>query len=143
MPNSFAVTASNNLSSFARAFLHFKPNTFLSPSQLRLLIYLGEHSKTGLLPSQIGEYFHMARPSVTSLISSLERDGYIKRIASKTDKRSCYIFLTQRGQYASREGMDAFCHAANMLCEKMGKEEFSKLCELAKSAEEILRNNDK
>ncbi len=140
MSDSFAVSCSNDLASFSRAFLNFKPNTFLSPSQLRLIIYLKKYTKTGLPPSKIGEHLHMARPSVTTLIASLERDGYVKRVANKNDKRSFYIHLTQRGQYASKEGMQAFCTAANTLVEKMGEEKCKQLCELASIAEQILRD---
>ena len=39
------------------------------------------------------------RPSVSSLLTSLERSGYIKRVRDKKDKRAVHIALRQKERH--------------------------------------------
>ncbi len=49
------------------------------------------------LPSAIAKYLCITRPSVSSLLTSLERSGYIKRVRDKKDKRAVHIALRPKG----------------------------------------------
>ncbi len=49
-------------------------------------------------PNEIGTLIHTANPTVTSMLSSLERDGLISRKQHPGDARSTVVRLTARGK---------------------------------------------
>jgi DNA-binding MarR family transcriptional regulator len=74
----------------------------------RLLRPLGVSSAGGLVlgvlrdhgpmtPSELGEHLIVTRATVTGLIDSLERRGYVRRSPHATDRRSLVVELTESG----------------------------------------------
>ncbi len=56
-----------------------------------------------LPPNQIAERLIISRASVTSLIDSLERRGYVRRLPHTTDRRMLLIELTDAGRRVAHE----------------------------------------
>jgi len=56
-----------------------------------------------LPPNQIAERLIISRASVTSLIDSLERRGYVRRSPHATDRRMLLIELTDAGRQVAHE----------------------------------------
>ncbi len=56
-----------------------------------------------LPPNQIAERLVISRASVTSLIDSLERRGYVRRLPHTTDRRMLLIELTGAGRQVAQE----------------------------------------
>ncbi len=56
-----------------------------------------------LPPNQIAERLVISRASVTSLIDSLERRGYVQRLPHTTDRRMLFIELTDAGRQIAQE----------------------------------------
>jgi len=56
-----------------------------------------------LPPNQIAERLVISRASVTSLIDSLERRGYVRRLPHATDRRMLFIELTDAGRQVAQE----------------------------------------
>ncbi len=56
-----------------------------------------------LPPNQIAERLVISRASVTSLIDSLERRGYVRRLPHTTDRRMLFIELTDAGRQVAQE----------------------------------------
>ena len=74
----------------------------LTPSSglvLGILADLGEP----LPPNKIAERLIISRASVTSLIDSLERRGYVRRAPHSTDRRMLLIELTDAGRQVANE----------------------------------------
>jgi MarR family 2-MHQ and catechol resistance regulon transcriptional repressor len=74
----------------------------LTPSSglvLGILADLGEP----LPPNKIAERLIISRASVTSLIDSLERRGYVRRAPHSTDRRMLLIELTDTGRQVARD----------------------------------------
>lgn len=53
-----------------------------------IMAHQGEYT-----PSQLADMLHVARPSVTQKLNQLEKDGYIIKKQSKTDKREYYLYF--------------------------------------------------
>jgi DNA-binding MarR family transcriptional regulator len=74
----------------------------LTPSSglvLGILADLGEP----LPPNKIAERLIISRASVTSLIDSLERRGYVRRAPHSTDRRMLLIELTDAGRKVAQD----------------------------------------
>jgi DNA-binding MarR family transcriptional regulator len=69
----------------------------LTPSSGLVLGILAD-SKEPLPPNQIAERMIISRASVTSLLDSLERRGYIQRLPHSKDRRMLLIQLTEVGR---------------------------------------------
>lgn len=74
----------------------------LTPSSGLVLGMLAD-SEERLPPNQIAERLIISRASVTSLIDSLERRGYVRRLPHATDRRMLLIELTEAGRRVAQE----------------------------------------
>ena len=74
----------------------------LTPSSGLLLGILAD-AGAPLPPHQIAERLIISRASVTSLIDSLERRGYVRRLPHATDRRMLLIELTDAGRQVAHE----------------------------------------
>ena len=66
----------------------------LLPGQPKILEYLLEHN--GSIAKDISNYCVLDKSTITSLLVRMEKDGLITRKAHSTDKRSAYIYLTEK-----------------------------------------------
>ncbi|MDR0288253.1 MAG: MarR family transcriptional regulator [Clostridiales bacterium] len=101
--------------------------------------------------SDIQQYLHISKPSISQALNSLERKGYISRKINAGDRRRIEIFLTSKGLEAknkmkvvtenrineiltrlgdenTRQLIDSF----NRLMDVLEKIKIEKLCELDK-----------
>jgi DNA-binding MarR family transcriptional regulator len=74
----------------------------LTPSSGLALGILADSGEP-LPPNQIAERLIISRASVTSLIDSLERRGYVRRAPHSTDRRMLLIELTDAGRRVAHE----------------------------------------
>lgn len=66
---------------------------------LVVLIYNGGT----ITPSQMGRIMHRSNDSMTKLVDSLVRDGWVRRRRGDKDRRNVQIVLTEGGLSATRE----------------------------------------
>lgn len=74
----------------------------LTPSSGLVLGILEDHGEP-LPPNKIAERLIISRASVTSLLDSLERRGYVRRVPHSTDRRMLLIELTDAGRQVSHD----------------------------------------
>ena len=74
----------------------------LTPSSGLVLGILADFGEP-LPPNKIAERLIISRASVTSLIDSLERRGYVRRLPHSTDRRMLLIELTDTGRQVAHE----------------------------------------
>ena len=74
----------------------------LTPSSGLVLGVLAD-AEAPLPPHKIAERLIISRASVTSLIDSLERRGYVRRLPHSTDRRMLLIELTDTGRKVAHE----------------------------------------
>ncbi|TKH40747.1 MarR family transcriptional regulator [Paenibacillus sp. FSL R10-2782] len=74
----------------------------LSTGRYRLLADL-EDNEGEVLPSQLAEHLGVTRATVTGLINTLERDGFVSRRSSSVDGRQKAVKLTEQGAKKLRE----------------------------------------
>src|SRR5512138_3492487 len=74
----------------------------LTPSSGLVLGILADLGET-LPPNKIAERLIISRASVTSLLDSLERRGYIRRVPHSSDRRMLLIELTDAGRQVAHD----------------------------------------
>lgn len=74
----------------------------LTPSSGLVLGILAD-AETPLPPNQIAERLIISRATVTGLLDSLERRGYVRRLPHTSDRRMLLIELTDAGRQVAHE----------------------------------------
>jgi DNA-binding MarR family transcriptional regulator len=74
----------------------------LTPSSGLVLGILAD-AESPLPPNQIAERLIISRATVTGLLDSLERRGYVRRLPHSTDRRMLLIELTDAGHQVAHE----------------------------------------
>jgi len=70
----------------------------LTASQGHVLIYILEHSETGVSSTQLHRQLGVSRATVSGLLKKLRAKGYLEFQACETDDRLKMIFVTEKGQ---------------------------------------------
>ncbi len=98
----------------------------LSNQQARILMYLSKHNIRGqknVKRKDLEEFLNLKGSSVTSLMHSLEKNGFIERFDSSKDARRKELMLTDKAKQIVQE-MDLIFEATdNQLQEGMSEEE--------------------
>lgn len=68
----------------------------LTPGQPKILDYLQNHN--GCVQKEIAKGCHIEPASITVILKGMENKGYIERKMLNGDRRSLYVFLTEKGK---------------------------------------------
>ena len=93
----------------------------LGHSQGKVLRFIDLNGK--VLPKQIAEYYNLDKGSVTSLIKSLEKNGFLERESHPTDNRCFYLTLSSKAKEIMPELNQIFENWASKLVSDFSDEE--------------------
>ncbi len=91
---------------FQKAFLTGIRETGLTPGQPKILEYLLYHD--GAFQKEIANACHIEPATITSLLSGMEKKGFILRKNLNGNRRSIYIYLTDKGRTLAKQVVSAF-----------------------------------
>lgn len=101
-------------------------------NEMMLLMFLEHHmplDSPGLQPSELGKMLRLTRPTITSMVKSLERNGYVVRINDEEDRRVVFVKLTGKGESLVNKSREGFARNIAELIGFLGE----------KDAEELIR----
>lgn len=84
----------------------------------------------GITGTELAKDFGVSKPTVTNIVSRLEREGYIKKERPFIDRRISHIYLTREGEKVlavERQGCYDYAH---MVRKTLTEEEVEQLCTL-------------
>lgn len=104
----------------------------LSPVQVHAMTYVHRSMQTGenICQKDIEKIINLRASSVSSLLSSLEKGGFIERNVSSGDARTKFITLTEKGLYVCEKNKQVIDTCDNIIesaLEEDEREEFSDL----------------
>ncbi|MCR8843534.1 MarR family transcriptional regulator [Paenibacillus sp. SC116] len=106
----------------------------LKGSEVRLLIALKEaNSKPcleGLTVSDLSKLLQVTSPTVTQMLNSLMKDGYVNRTVHSSDRRIVEITLTDKGAQVAQDSQEMITTIFSGLIDHLGKEQSDQLIEL-------------
>ena len=105
-------------------------NEHISEQRWRLLLRLlveEQHGNLDVSPTRLSEAQHVSKNTISSLLRSLEEQGFIERTLDQTDRRQFRIRLTEKGRSLMRESMPGHIAFLNKLTSTLDEEEVNTL----------------
>jgi len=100
----------------------------LSAGQPKILDFLSAHD--GSDQKSIASYCEIEPATVGSILLRMENAGLIIRRHSEGNRRSLYVYLTEKGQRFAHSMGDIFLHAEKEATEKIDDKELGQLIEM-------------
>jgi DNA-binding MarR family transcriptional regulator len=106
----------------------------LKPSEFRVLhtvkISFIDDNEDGLMVSEISDRLKIARPTVTQLVNSLQRKGFLEKKTDEHDGRVVRIHLSEKGKAMAKKGAKEFYRLFKGLAEHLGAEKSDELADM-------------
>ncbi|MDP4152510.1 MAG: MarR family transcriptional regulator [Bacillota bacterium] len=112
---------------------HEDNNHFLKPSEIMLMYELKDvedEYPSGISVSDLSHIMRVKPPSITSLITSLEKKDMIERTMDPNDRRIIRLKLTETGRQCIEKQNQHTVEKINGLVEYLGKEKSAQLASL-------------
>ena len=106
MPYSFHYLIMAEHSTFQKELLSRLRDTGLTIGQPKILDYLKDHN--GISQKEIAKGCHIEPGTLTTLLNRMEEAGLVERRMMHGNRRSLYVFLTEKGSLLSRQVDHAF-----------------------------------
>jgi DNA-binding MarR family transcriptional regulator len=78
-----------------------------TPARFQILVLLWASEASGVPHKEIVKALEVTRATVSGLMTSLERDGLVKSIVDRDDRRNLIATLTSRGRAIVEKAIDA------------------------------------
>jgi MarR family transcriptional regulator, negative regulator of the multidrug operon emrRAB len=113
----------------------------LSPGSGLVLSILAD-SDSPLPPNKIADRLIISRASVTGLIDSLERRGYVQRHPHQSDRRMLLIELTERGRHVANAFRPIVHQHQKVWLEALSEQEQQRLIDALEQLQATLMDSD-
>ena len=114
-------------------------------SAMRLLIFLHHHVGTdgpGIQPSELGERLQLGRPTVTSLVNTLEEQGLVERLSGDEDRRVVFVRPTLQGAAVVQRAKDELSRDIRELMAYLGEEDGHELLRILQRMRAFLQERE-
>ena len=116
-------------------------NSELTPGQPKILDYLQNHN--GCVQKEIAKGCHIEPASITVILKGMESKGYIERKMLNGDRRSLYVFLTEKGKKYIEYLNEKFDKVENTALKNFSEDEKQQLNDLLMRVYENMIANEK
>lgn len=130
------IHAQNLLRAFSQfRKIHWKPPHIkdIKPSEF-MVLHLVKHSfmegTDGVMVSEISDALKIARPTVTQLVNSLQKKGFLEKRSDENDKRVVRIHLSEKGIDLAKKGTEEFYRRFEGLAGYLGDAKSDELASL-------------
>lgn len=113
----------------------------LTPGQPKILDYLQNHN--GCVQKEIAKGCHIEPASITVILKGMEGKGYIERKMLNGDRRSLYVFLTEKGKKYIEYLNEKFDKVENTALKNFSEDEKQQLNDLLMRVYENMIANEK
>jgi DNA-binding MarR family transcriptional regulator len=89
-----------------------------------------DDNEDGLMVSEISDRLKIARPTVTQLVNSLQRKGFLEKKTDEHDGRVVRIHLSEKGKAMAKKGAKELYRLFKGLAEHLGAEKSDELADM-------------
>ena len=111
-------------------------DTGLTPGQPKILDYLSEHN--GANQTEIAAACYIETATLTSAINGMEQKGLVERRRLNGNRRSYYIFLTEKGDQMCKRVTTAFYEIETKIFASLSDQSVQLYHKLSKELQEKL-----
>ncbi|MEG1895189.1 MAG: MarR family transcriptional regulator [Oscillospiraceae bacterium] len=107
----------------------------------RILNMIQHHLKVtgeGMKVTTIADILKVSLPTVSQKVADFEQQGYIYRKQSTTDRRVCYLLLTEKGEAITKQSCELLMNKCETVIGSFGEENAVQLCELLQKFKDCL-----
>lgn len=130
------------ISMFCRLNINAKRNLPVRPGEMGLLILIVKNENQ-ITPVMAADFFKVSKPMIATMIKSLLKQGYIKKIPSKEDRRSFIISPEEKAVELVNSTYEEYIRLIELLLKGMGEKKYIKFINLMEEANEILMEGKK
>ena len=112
----------------------------LTAGQPKILEYL--LTQEGAEQYKIAKHCEIEPATVGSILNRMEASGLVERRRLGTNRRSLYVYLTEKGRKAALEVEDIFANAEKTALEGIGEKEREKMSEMLMKVYENLSKTE-
>lgn len=109
--------------------LYTKAASVLGIGYPEMMVLYALESLGALTQKEISEYFGMQKQTVHTVVSALNKQGYLVLEASREDKREKRIILTESGEKYARRIIAPLRTAEDKVYKAIGTEKIQAMCE--------------
>ncbi len=143
MNDNLAQRLTEGISAFYRANMSQRNSFPIRSSEMGVLIYICLNaSEKGVRSVEISEYFGIRKSSVSTMVDSLEKHGYIQKTQSQGDRRNNPLFPTSNGTKLASEAFEEYHGVSNKLIIKLGEEQCEEFIKVLHITTKIIQKED-
>lgn len=86
-------------------------------------VFVQNNSKKAVYQKDIESQFNIKRSSVTSVLNTLERNGYVKRKSVESDARLKLVTLTEKGKKSAKQNLSTIIEFEKRMVDNFTGEE--------------------
>ena len=108
-----------------------------------LLMFLHHHLPTdspGIQPSELGEMLKLTRPTVTTLVNSLEEHNLVERMNDDEDRRVVFVRPTEQGLALVHQAKQEFAKSVEEIMDYLGPEDGQELVRITRRVRMFLES---
>lgn len=109
--------------------LYTKAASVLGIGYPELMVLYALESLGALTQKEISEYFGMQKQTVHTVVSALNKQGYLTLEANREDKREKRIVLTESGEKYAKRFVAPLRTAEDKVYKAIGREKVQAMCE--------------
>jgi DNA-binding MarR family transcriptional regulator len=95
----------------------------ISTTYFHIIGFLKCNKDRNITQKDICDFIKMKAPTISLTLQSMEQEGYVERIKSKTDSRCTYVVLTQKGEELDDRIKGCFYTAEKLMENSLTEEE--------------------
>lgn len=143
MKDDLAQRLTDGISAFYRANMSQRNSFPIRSSEMGVLIYICLNAgEKGVRAVEISEYFGIRKSSVSTIVDSLERLGYIEKTQSAGDRRNNPLFPAPKGTKLAGEAFEEYHDVSNKLINKLGEEKCEEFIKALNITAKIMQKQD-
>ncbi len=95
----------------------------LSPVQIAIIKYLNQNKDNNVNQKDLEEFIQNRKSTISCILDNMQKNNIIERVNSKSDGRSKYIKLTQKGFDLAKKFSDQQIYFDNMISKNISEDD--------------------
>ena len=111
-----------------------------SPTQIRIILFLIEHKNEIISQKDIENHLKLSRATVSDVLNTMEKNGYIKKLANKEDARLNNIVLNNIALEMHKKADEEMKRINKILQKNISKEDLNTFIKVINQMRDNINN---